>query len=183
MHYVAEDSSKSFHILHARRSECMPPPPSKAKVRACAPPQPASLSLARSLALSLFLSVCVSLCLAVSLSLCLSLCLGAGGIDFASAMCVFVLTGEGQVHPAALDNSVLDNLIGRTQYKTLFKSLPQLRPPLLPSAHTPLVRSSLPAQPPPPEPGSPLRVRCDALAIQRREMGVEAAGGGEKEGR
>ncbi|KAJ1473329.1 topoisomerase VI B subunit, transducer-domain-containing protein, partial [Baffinella frigidus] len=32
MHYVAEDVSKSFHIIHSRRSENMPPPPSKAKV-------------------------------------------------------------------------------------------------------------------------------------------------------
>uniref|UniRef100_A0A7S1EK14 DNA topoisomerase 6 subunit B n=1 Tax=Hemiselmis andersenii TaxID=464988 RepID=A0A7S1EK14_HEMAN len=32
MIFKAEDPSKSFHILHSRRSEIMPPPPSKAKV-------------------------------------------------------------------------------------------------------------------------------------------------------
>eukprot|EP00960_Hanusia_phi_P034855 751321-Hanusia_phi.AAC.5 len=32
MHYICEDSSKSFQIIHSRRSENMPPPPCKAKV-------------------------------------------------------------------------------------------------------------------------------------------------------
>lgn len=32
MIYKSEDPAKSFHIIHSRRSEIMPPPPSKAKV-------------------------------------------------------------------------------------------------------------------------------------------------------
>ena len=36
MHYTAEDASKSFHIVHARRSENMPPPPQKAKLHPAA---------------------------------------------------------------------------------------------------------------------------------------------------
>ena len=36
MHYIAEDPSKSFHIVHARRSENMPPPPQKAKLHPAA---------------------------------------------------------------------------------------------------------------------------------------------------
>ena len=58
MHYRAEDHSKSFDIVHSRRSEVMPPPPSKAKV-----------------------------------------------------------------HPASLDNSVLDNLLRTTPQKTLLRFL------------------------------------------------------------
>jgi DNA topoisomerase VI subunit B len=58
MHYRAEDPSKSFDIVHSRRSEVMPPPPSKAKV-----------------------------------------------------------------HPASVDNSVLDNLLRTTPQKTLLRFL------------------------------------------------------------
>ena len=36
MHYTAEDASKSFHIVHARRSENMPPPPMQAKLHPAA---------------------------------------------------------------------------------------------------------------------------------------------------
>ena len=36
MHYTSEDPSKSFHIVHARRSENMPPPPQKAKLHPAA---------------------------------------------------------------------------------------------------------------------------------------------------
>ena len=36
MHYIAEDKSKSLHILHARRSENMPQPPQQAKLHPAA---------------------------------------------------------------------------------------------------------------------------------------------------
>ena len=58
MHYTAEDPSKSFHIVHARRSENMPPPPMQAKL-----------------------------------------------------------------HPTALNNSVLDNMLHKTSAKTLISFL------------------------------------------------------------